>query len=90
MWLLADSFLGVVGLVSSIIYDIFIKIFNSLDSKGRSLNSIFIVLVAGRLLSFIFGSQLWLLGYCILYFGVGVFIGWMIIDRHLPMKNEHR
>ena len=54
------------------------------------MNSIYIVLVAGRLLSFIFGSQLWLLGYCILYFGVGVFIGWMIIDRHLPMKNEHK
>ena len=50
----------------------------------------YIVLVAGRLLSFVFGSQLWLLGYCLLYFGVGIFIGWMIIDRHLPMKNEKK
>lgn len=90
VWLYTNSYLGVVGLVSNIIFDIFLQIFNTLESKGRSLTSVYIVLVAGRLLSFVFGSQLWLLGYCLLYFGVGIFIGWMIIDRHLPMKNEKK
>ena len=46
------------------------------------------MLVAGRLLSFVFGLNLWLLGYCILYFGLAIFIGWMIIDKHWPMKPE--
>ena len=84
---MANTYLGFVGLVSNFIYDIFIKIFNGLESKGRSLTSVFIVLVAGRLLSFVFGIQLWLLGYCILYFGLAIFMGWMIIDRHFPLKQ---
>lgn len=87
IWLLTDSYLGIVGLVSNIIYDIFIKIFNSLNSNGRSLVSVYVVLVCGRLLSFVFGRDLWLLGYCVLYFGVAIFIGWMMIDRHLPLKQ---
>ena len=85
---MVGSNLGIVGLVSNIIFDVFIKIFNGLESRGRSLTSVFLMLVAGRLLSFVFGIQLWLLGYCILYFGIAIFIGWMIIDKRWPLKPE--
>ena len=81
------SNLGFVGLVSAIIYDIFVQIFNSLNTSGRSLKSVFIVLVASRILSFAFGIQLWLLGYCVLYFGVAIFIGWIVMDKHFPLKQ---
>lgn len=84
------SNLGFIGLVSSIIYDIFVQIFNSLDIKGRSLKSVFVVLVASRFMSFVFGIHLWLLGYCVLYFGVAVFIGWIVINKHLPLKQSHK
>ena len=82
------SKLGYVGLVSAVIYDIFVQIFNSLDHQGRSLKTVFYVLVLSRFLSFVFGLENWLLGYCVLYFFVSIFIGWIIIDRHLPMKPE--
>jgi hypothetical protein len=74
--------------VSAFIYDIFVQIFNSLSHHGRSLKSVYVVLVASRFLSFIFGITNWLLGYCVLYFFVCVFIGWIIIDKYLPLKQE--
>lgn len=80
------SKLGYVGLVSAFIYDIFLQIFNSLDHPGRSTKTVFIVLVFSRFLSFIFGLNNWILGYCVLYFLVAVFIGSIIIDKNLPMK----
>lgn len=85
-----NSNLGIVGLVSAIIYDIFVQIFNSLDHKGRSLKSVYIVLVASRFLSFVFGIQNWLMGYCVLYFFVSIFMGWIIIDKHFPLKQENK
>ena len=87
VYLYTNSYLGIVGLVSNIIFDIFIKIFAKLDMEGRSLTTLFVILVAGRVLSFCFGNTLWLLGYCILYFGVSIFIGWMIINHRLPLKD---
>lgn len=47
--------LGYVGLVSAVIYDIFIQIFNALDHPGRSTKTVYYVLVISRLLSFVFG-----------------------------------
>lgn len=79
--------LGYVGLVSAVIYDIFIQIFNSLDHPGRSTKTVYYVLVVSRLLSFVFGLENWLLGYCVLYFLVSIFIGWIVIDKHLPLKQ---
>jgi hypothetical protein len=87
VYVVLNSNLGIVGLVSAIIYDIFVQIFNSLSHKGRSLKSVYIVLVASRFLSFIFGITNWLLGYCVLYFFVSIFIGWIIIDKYFPLKQ---
>lgn len=44
------------------------------------------MIYVGRLLSFIFGQNYWLFGYCILYFLVGVFIGVILIDKHFPLR----
>lgn len=49
------SKLGYVGLVSAIIYDIFVQIFNALDHHGRSTKTVYVVLVLSRFLSFVFG-----------------------------------
>jgi hypothetical protein len=39
-------------------------------------------------MTFVFGMDNWLLGYCVLYFLVSVFVGWIIIDKHFPLKHE--
>lgn len=41
-------------------------------------------------MSFVFGTQLWLFGYCVLYFIVGVFVGRIIINRRLPLRAEKK
>lgn len=84
------SKLGYVGLVSALIYDIFLQIFNSLETRGRSSETVYVVLVFSRFLSFVFGLSNWLLGYCVLYFLVAIFVGVIIIDKHFPMKNEEK
>lgn len=86
VWYCDGSYLGLVGLVSNLVYDIFILSFNSLPSTEKSLASTFILVFLGRLLSFVFGTTYWIFGYCILYFFIGVFVGKLIINRRLPMK----
>jgi hypothetical protein len=83
-----ESSLGITGLVTTIIYDIFIMTFSSLKSDERSVTTLFVMVFFGRLLTFVFGMNYWLFGYCILYLCVGVFIGSIIINRHFPLKFE--
>lgn len=42
----------------------------------------------GRLLSFVFGEQYWLFGYCVMYFLVGVYIGGIIVEKLFPLRIE--
>lgn len=86
VWLVDNSYLGIIGLISNVVYDIFVIAFSSLKEKERSTRSVLIVIFFGRIMSFVFGSQLWLIGYCVLYLGIGVFIGSLIVNRRLPMK----
>ena len=83
-----NSMLGFCGLVTNIIYDIFILIFSSLRGTERSIKDLFLMVYVGRLLSFVFGQEFWLFGYCILYFFVGIFNGKVIIDKHFPLRIE--
>jgi hypothetical protein len=83
-----NSNLGITGLITSFIYDIFILIFSSLRSKERNISALFYMIYTGRFLSFIFGEQYWLFGYCVLYFFVGIYVGYIIIDRHFPLRIE--
>ncbi len=85
-----DSYLGVVGLGSTIIYDAFILTFNSLQVKYRTLPAIFIMVFLGRFLSFIFGINYWLFGYCLITLLIGILRGIIIIDRRLPLKFESK
>ena len=71
-------------------YDIFILAFTALKSKVRSVRNTFLLVFIGRLLSFVFGTDLWIFGYCVLYLIVGVFIGKIIVNTRYPMKKQHR
>jgi predicted MFS family arabinose efflux permease len=44
------------------------------------------MIFVGRLLTFCFGMKYWIFGYCLLYFGVGIFLGNIIVDKRLPMR----
>jgi membrane protein implicated in regulation of membrane protease activity len=95
VWL-DNSPLGIIGLITNLVYDMFIFAFSALQTEERSIRNIFLLVFLGRILSFIFGEQLWIFGYCFLYFIVGVFIGKVIIEQRLPLrkarknKHEHR
>jgi hypothetical protein len=56
VWLLDQSYLGIIGLISNFIYDIFIYTFSALGTKERSIFNIFALIFIGRTLSFVFGS----------------------------------
>jgi Co/Zn/Cd efflux system component len=87
-WLDSSSFLGIIGLITNFVYDIFIFAFTALKSSGRSLRNIFLLVFIGRLLSFVFGTTLWIFGYCILYLIVGLFIGRIIVNTRFPLKKK--
>lgn len=87
IWKTSNSSLGVIGLITNFIYDLFIFSFNVLPTPERSIRNVFILVFLGRFLSFVFGQQLWILGYCILYFFVGIFIGKILINNRLPLRN---
>jgi hypothetical protein len=79
--------LGVIGLITNFIYDLFIFSFNILATPERSIRNVFILVFAGRLLSFAFGKELWIFGYCVLYLFVGIFIGKILVNNRLPLRN---
>ena len=89
IWI-GGSPLGVVGLLTNIIYDVFIFAFAALKIEERSLRNIFFLIFLGRILSFIFGSTLWIFGYCFLYLIVGTFIGKILIDRKFPLRKQKK
>ena len=78
VWL-GGSSLGIIGLITNIVYDIFIFAFAALKIEERTVRNIFFLVFLGRILSFIFGQQLWIFGYCFLYLIVGTFIGKILI-----------
>jgi hypothetical protein len=86
VWL-GGSSLGVIGLITNFIYDIFIFAFSGLNTSERSVRNIFLLIFLGRMMSFVFGQSLWIFGYCILYLIVGIFIGRIIINTRLPLKK---
>ncbi len=88
IYFVENSMLGLCGLVTNIIYDVFILVFSSLRGTERSIKDLFYMVFLGRLLSFVFGQQYWLFGYCILYFFVGIFVGNVIIDKNFPMRID--
>ena len=55
IYAIEKSFLGITGLITCFIYDIFILIFSSLKSSERSVKNLFFMIYLGRFLSFIFG-----------------------------------
>ena len=87
IYLSAGSSLGVIGMATNIIYDIFIFTFNTLDTPERSMRNVFILVFVGRFFSFVFGEDLWIFGYCVLYFFVGIFIGRIIINKRFPLRT---
>lgn len=87
---LAGSSLGIVGLITNIIFDIFVFAFAALKIEERSVRNIFLLVFLGRILSFIFGQNLWIFGYCILYLLVGSFIGKILIDQRFPLKKRKK
>jgi hypothetical protein len=87
IWKTSGSSLGVIGLITNFIYDLFIFSFNVLATPERSIRNVFILVFAGRFLSFVFGEELWIFGYCVLYFFVGIFIGKILINSRLPLRN---
>lgn len=54
------------------------------------MRNVFALVFVGRFLSFAFGEQLWIFGYCVLYFCVGTFVGQIIINDRLPLRNFRR
>lgn len=87
IWKTSNSSLGIIGLITNFIYDLFIFSFNVLATPERSIRNVFILVFVGRFLSFIFGEELWIFGYCLLYFFVGIFIGKILINNRLPLRN---
>lgn len=87
IWYTDNSPLGVVGFITNFIYDMFIFTFNVLNTQERSIRNVFILVFIGRFFSFVFGKQLWIFGYCVLYLLVGVFIGKIIINNRLPLRS---
>lgn len=86
VWL-GGSSLGVIGLITNFVYDIFIFAFSALNTPERSVRNIFLLIFLGRLMSFIFGQELWIFGYCVLYLIVGIFVGRIIINSRFPLKK---
>ena len=84
---LGNSSLGIIGLITNFIYDMFIFAFAGLKIEERSVRNIFLLIFLGRIMSFIFGQQLWIFGYCLLYLIVGVFVGKIIIEQRLPLRK---
>lgn len=84
----SGSSLGLIGLVTNFIYDLFVLTFNVLHTPERSLRNVFALVFVGRLLSFVFGRQLWIIGYCALYFLAGIFVGGIIINTRLPLRTQ--
>lgn len=84
---MTGSSLGFVGIITNFIYDMFIFSFIALKTPERSLRNIFLLIFLGRLMSFVFGEQLWIFGYCFLYFIVGIFVGRIIINDRFPLKK---
>lgn len=84
---LDGSSLGIIGLITNFVYDIFIFAFASLKTEERSVRNIFLLIFLGRIMSFIFGQELWIFGYCVLYLIVGTFVGRIIINTRLPLQK---
>jgi fumarate reductase subunit D len=55
VWLDGSS-LGIIGLITNFVYDIFIFAFAALKSEERSVRNIFLLIFLGRIMSFIFGQ----------------------------------
>jgi Na+/H+ antiporter NhaA len=87
---LAGSSLGIVGLITNLVFDIFVFAFAALKIEERSVRNIFLLVFLGRIMSFIFGKDLWIFGYCILYLLVGVFIGKILVDQRFPLRKKRK
>ena len=87
---LSGSSLGVVGLITNFVFDMFVFAFAALKIEERSVRNIFMLIFLGRIMSFVFGQNLWIFGYCILYFIVGIFIGKILIDQRFPLRKKRK